>query len=65
MTEEDRDELTNDIVEITEAIEKLEPQVYEDEARSGPGPESVNRSRLMQLRRELARKTELLKNLDK
>jgi len=65
MTEEDRDELTNDIVEITEAIEKLEPQVYEDVARSGPGPESVNRSRLMQLRRELARKTELLKNLDK
>ena len=64
MTEEERDELTNDIVEITETIEKLEPQVYEDESRSGHGPESVNRSRLMQLRRELARKTELLKNLD-
>jgi hypothetical protein len=58
-----RDELTNDIVEITQTIEKLEPQVYEDEASCGPGAESVNRSRLMQLRRELERKTELLNNL--
>jgi hypothetical protein len=65
MTEEERDELTSDIVEITATIEKLEPQVFEDEARGGPGSESVNRPRLIQLRRELARKTELLKNLDK
>ena len=46
-------------------IEKLEPQVYEEEARSGLGPDSINRSRLLELRMELARKTELLQKLDK
>jgi hypothetical protein len=65
MTEEERDELANDIEEIIARIEKLEPQVYEEEVKSGPGPESVNRSRLMELRKELARKTELLRNIDK
>jgi hypothetical protein len=65
MTDEERDELINDIEEITARIEKLEPQVYEEEARSGSGPESINRSRLMELRKELARKTELLQKLDK
>jgi hypothetical protein len=65
MTEDERDALTSDIEEITARIEKLEPQVYEEEAKSGPGPESLNRSRLMELRKELARKTELLRNLDK
>jgi hypothetical protein len=64
MTDQERDELMSDIEEITARIEKLEPQVYEEEARSGPGPESINRSRLMQLREELAEKTELLRKLD-
>jgi len=39
--------------------------VYEEEARSGLGPDSINRSRLLELRMELARKTELLQKLDK
>jgi hypothetical protein len=65
MTDEERDELISDIEEITATIEKLEPQVYQEEARSGPGRESINRSRLAELRMELARKTELLQKLDK
>ena len=65
MADEERDELVNDIEEITATIEKLEPQVYEEEARSGLGPDSINRSRLLELRMELARKTELLQKLDK
>jgi hypothetical protein len=65
MTDEERDELMSDIEEITATIEKLEPQVYEEEARSGPGPKSINRFRLAELRKELARKTELLQKLEK
>ena len=65
MTDEERDELMSDIEEITATIELLEPQVYEEEARSGPGTESANRPRLMSLRMELARKTELLQKLEK
>jgi hypothetical protein len=65
MTDEERDELISDIEEITATIEKLEPQVYEEEARARSGPESINRSRLMELRKDLARKTELLQKLDK
>ena len=64
MTDEERDELISDIEEITARIEKLEPQVYEEEERSGQGPESVNRSRLMELRKDLAEKTERLKKLE-
>jgi hypothetical protein len=63
MRDEERDELISDIEEITARIEKLEPQVYEEEARSGPGAESINRSRLRELREELAQKTELLEKL--
>ena len=65
MTDEERDELISDIAEITATIEKLEPQVYEEEAGSRPGPESIDRSRLMKLRLELAQKTELLHELEK
>jgi hypothetical protein len=65
MTDEERDELSSDIEEITARIEKLEPQVYKEEAASGPGPESINRSRLRELRKELAQKTELLNRLEK
>jgi hypothetical protein len=65
MTDEERDELSSDIEEITARIEKLEPQVYEEEANSLPGPESINRSRLAILRKELAQKTELLNRLEK
>jgi hypothetical protein len=64
MTDEERDELISDIEEITARIEKLEPQVYEEEARSGPGTDSVNRSRLMELRKVLSEKTERLKKLE-
>ena len=63
MTDVERDELASDIEEITARIEKLEPQVYEEEARSGPGAESINRSQLRELREELARKTERLEKL--
>jgi hypothetical protein len=61
--EQEQDELINDIEEITARIEKLEPQVYEEEARSGTA--SVNRSTLMDLRNELAYKSERLRTLEK
>jgi hypothetical protein len=64
MTDGERDDLISDIEEITARIEKLEPQVYEEEARAGTGPESINRSRLAELRKELAQKTERLKKLE-
>jgi hypothetical protein len=64
MTDQERDELMSDIEEITARIEKLEPQVYEEEAQSGSGSKSANRSRLMELREELAQKTEHLRKLD-
>jgi hypothetical protein len=64
MTDQERDELMNDIEEITARIEKLEPQVYEEEAHSGSGSKSANRPRLMELREELAQKTEHLRKLD-
>jgi hypothetical protein len=63
MTDGKRDELISDIEEITARIEKLEPQVYEEEAMSGKRPESINR--LMELREELAQKTECLEKLDR
>jgi hypothetical protein len=63
MTDEERHELISDIEEITARIEKLEPQVYEEEARAPKPPESLNRSRLTELRRELAQKTERLEKL--
>ncbi len=63
MMEQEQDELINDIEEITARIEKLEPQVYEEEARTGTT--SIKRSTLMDLRNELARKTERLKTLEK
>jgi hypothetical protein len=59
--DEEQDKLVNDIEEITARIEKLEPQVYEEEAKSGTA--SSNRSTLMDLRNELARKTERLNAL--
>lgn len=63
---DERDELINDIEEITANIERLEPQVYEEEARSGKKEtQSIHRSRLMELRKDLAEKTERLKELDK
>lgn len=64
MTDEERHNLISDIEELVETIEKLEPQICLEEARSG-GQESVNRPRLTELRMELARKTELLQKLDK
>jgi hypothetical protein len=64
MTDEERHKLICDIEELVETIEKLEPQVFQEEAKSG-GQESINRQRLIELRTELARKTELLQQLDK
>jgi len=61
--DQEQDDLINDIEEITAKIEKLEPQVYEEEARTGTA--SLNRSTLMDLRNELARKTERLQTLEK
>jgi len=61
--DQEQDRLINDIEEITARIEKLEPQVYEEEAKSGSA--SSNRSTLMDLRTELARKSERLRALEK
>jgi hypothetical protein len=65
MGDEERNELISDIEEITSRVEKLEPQVYEEEARAGTQSQSINRSRLMELRNELAEKTERLNKLEK
>ena len=63
MADQEQDELISDIEEITAKIEKLEPQVYEEEASRRTT--RSNRSTLMDLRNELAQKTEQLRALEK
>ena len=56
MSQEDRAHLLSEIEEIRTTIEELEPEVYQQEAR---GVET-SRSRLLALRKHLARDMEQL-----
>ena len=59
MTNEERDDLLNEIEQIRTSIERLEPEIHDQEARFASAVEN-SRATLIALRKDLARDMERL-----